>query len=125
MSATQPHQKTVAKSHRPKVKTVSPTGDERCADGEQPDYLGLCSTCRHARTCTFPRSKDRPVHFCEEFDPEEDKPTLTVVHHEEVLDQDALADREKYPGICSTCAKRDTCTLPKPEGGVWQCEEFE
>jgi hypothetical protein len=65
------------------------------------------------------------VHFCEEYDEQEDKPALTVVHHAEGLDQEALTDREKYPGICSTCAKRDTCTFPKPEGGVWQCEEFE
>jgi len=65
------------------------------------------------------------VHFCEEFDGEEDKPAPSVVHHEEVLDRESLADREKYPGICFTCARRDTCTFPKPEGGVWQCEEFE
>jgi len=104
---------------------VGSTSDERDAGGEQPEYRGLCATCKHTSTCTFPRSKDRPVHFCEEFDGEEDKPALTVVHHEEVLDQEALADREKYPGICSTCEKRDTCTFPKPEGGVWHCEEFE
>ena len=104
---------------------VGSTSDERDAGGEQPERRGLCLTCRHTSTCTFPRSKDRPVHFCEEFDGEEDKPALTAVHHEKVLDQEALADREKYPGICSTCEKRETCTFPKPEGGVWHCEEFE
>jgi len=125
MSATQPHHKTVAKPHRPKVRALGSSGEERYPGGEQSEYRGLCSTCRRAGTCTFPRSKDRPVRFCEEFDGEEGKPALTVVPHQEVLDQEALADREKYPGICSTCAKRDTCTFPKPEGGVWQCEEFE
>jgi hypothetical protein len=65
------------------------------------------------------------VHFCEEYDGEEDKPAPSVVRDEKVVDQDALADREKYPGICSTCANRETCTFPKPEGGVWQCEEYE
>ena len=88
-------------------------------------HLGLCPTCRHASTCTFPRNGDRPVHFCEEFDGKEDKPALTVVRHEEVPDREALANRKKYPGICSTCEKRETCTFPKPEGGVWQCEEYE
>ena len=124
MSPTQPHRKTVAKPQRLKVRMVGSTSDERDAGGEQPEYRGLCATCKHTSTCTFPRSKDRPVHFCEEFDGEEDKPALTAVHHEKVLDQEALADREKYPGICSTCEKRETCTFPKPEGGVWQCEEF-
>jgi len=28
-------------------------------------------------------------------------------------------------GLCRTCAKRESCTFPKPEGGVWHCEEFE
>ncbi len=125
MNAAQPHQKTGAKPHRPKVRMLGSTSDERHPGGEQPKYLGLCSTCRHDSTCTFPRSEDRPVHFCEEFDGEEDKPALAVVCHEEVLDQKAFADGEKYLGLCSTCAHRETCTFPKPAGGVWQCEEFE
>ena len=125
MRATQPHQKTVAKPHRPKVRMLGSTSDERYSGGEQPEYLGLCSTCRHASTCTFPRNGDRPVHFCEEFEVEVNEPAQTVVSHEEKVEQGTPADREKYPGICSTCARRDTCTFPKPEGGVWQCEEFE
>lgn len=34
-------------------------------------------------------------------------------------------DSEKYKGLCKNCKKRKTCTLPKPEGGVWRCEEYE
>jgi len=31
-------------------------------------YLGLCSTCKDASSCTFPRNSDKPVFYCEEFE---------------------------------------------------------
>lgn len=27
-------------------------------------------------------------------------------------------------GLCVNCANRQTCLFPKPEGGVWHCEEY-
>lgn len=32
---------------------------------------------------------------------------------------------DQYKGLCRNCKKRKGCTLPKPEGGVWHCEEYE
>ena len=32
---------------------------------------------------------------------------------------------EQFKGLCKNCKKRKTCTLPRPEGGVWRCEEYE
>ena len=32
-------------------------------------------------------------------------------------------DRSK--GLCVSCLHRDECTYPTPEGGVWNCEEYE
>jgi len=34
-------------------------------------------------------------------------------------------DEMKYKGLCVNCIHRDTCTLPKPEGGKLHCEEYE
>ena len=34
-------------------------------------------------------------------------------------------DSDKYKGLCKNCKKQKTCTLPKPEGGVWRCEDYE
>jgi len=31
---------------------------------------------------------------------------------------------EEYKGLCVNCAKRETCTISKPEGGIWRCEEY-
>jgi hypothetical protein len=28
-------------------------------------------------------------------------------------------------GLCRNCKKETTCKLPKPEGGVWRCEDYE
>ena len=30
----------------------------------------------------------------------------------------------EFRGLCSNCANRQTCLLPKSEGGVWHCEEY-
>lgn len=37
----------------------------------------------------------------------------------------AMANREWFPGLCRTCAKRQGCVFPVPEGGVFSCDEFE
>jgi hypothetical protein len=34
-------------------------------------------------------------------------------------------DSSKHKGLCKNCKKRDSCQLPKPEGGVWRCEDYE
>jgi|GEM_PF-1098973 len=34
-------------------------------------------------------------------------------------------DSGKYKGLCKNCKKQKTCKLPKPEGGVWRCEDYE
>jgi hypothetical protein len=33
-------------------------------------------------------------------------------------------DAGEYKGLCVNCANRETCLLPKSEGGVWHCEEY-
>jgi hypothetical protein len=30
----------------------------------------------------------------------------------------------EYKGLCANCVHRDSCLLPKSEGGVWHCEEY-
>jgi glutamate dehydrogenase (NAD(P)+) len=34
-------------------------------------------------------------------------------------------DLEIYKGLCANCGKDETCTISRPEGGVWRCEEYE
>ena len=90
-------------------------------------YPGLCSTCVNEPTCTFPRSADRPVMTCDEFEGvvEAKQACTTEYPRPDEKERFAMANREWFPGLCMTCEKRDTCTFPKPEGGVFSCDEFE
>ena len=88
-------------------------------------YPGLCTTCIHDEACTFPRSLDRPVVSCDEFvgvSGPERRPSVKAGPPGKRF---VAANREWFPGLCSTCVKRESCTFPKPEGGVFNCEEFE
>ncbi len=100
---------------------------------------GLCSTCSHAPSCTYQRDPKRPVVDCEEFETEVGEPVkLSGLRHAEA-DSAAQAGRDvvssgaspgdeddfaRYKGLCGNCEDRRGCTFPKPEGGVWHCEEY-
>ena len=107
-------------TNQPGVVTLSPK------DEKKKEYRGLCSTCKKAPTCTFPRDPNRPVLQCDEFEGYEytpDKKTLPRTSSKaklSALDEDS----GKYKGLCRLCENRETCTYPKSEGGVWHCDEY-
>jgi hypothetical protein len=107
--------------------------DEECVDkrGSQLSLpvsgVGLCVTCRHAMGCTLPGSLDGPVNACEEFD--------VLAPFRSRLGEPAVPDETNSPkarrlghlheGLCMDCRGRESCTFPKPDGGIWHCEEYE
>ncbi|HQG30499.1 MAG TPA: hypothetical protein PLA83_01110 [Deltaproteobacteria bacterium] len=32
--------------------------------------------------------------------------------------------KRKALGLCSNCVNREVCRFPRPESGVWHCEEY-
>jgi hypothetical protein len=53
-------------------------------------------------------------------------------HHKKKIitesDEKIQEHQDKKPvlkGLCINCEHRFTCTLPRPETGVWYCEEYE
>ena len=91
-------------------------------------YLGLCSSCKNASSCTFRREADKPVLYCEEFEIEEASFIKTPAKKQLPAAGSAGAtekDSSKFIGLCSDCENRRTCIFPKPEGGVWHCEEYQ
>ncbi len=36
----------------------------------------------------------------------------------------AKNDSPSARGLCSNCENSGSCNYPKPEGGVWHCEEY-
>lgn len=88
-------------------------------------YGGLCSTCKNSLECTYPRDPKRPVLQCEEFEgvtKVSEKPSKTKIT---LVKEAKFNAEEELKGLCKLCEKRLTCTFPKPEGGVWHCEEYE
>jgi len=90
------------------------------------EYRSLCSTCKNAVDCTFPKDHQKPVLNCEEF---EIDMGLSVKATEKVKSLstcllDAEREASKSIGLCSNCENRRACGFPRPEGGVWHCEEY-
>jgi hypothetical protein len=85
---------------------------------EQETYLGLCEMCTNATGCTFPRDRNKPVTACEEFSgvrPPKVKFRPPVVRR---------TNPSPYRGLCAYCTRVADCTYPKPDGGVWHCDEY-
>ncbi len=82
--------------------------------------ISLCANCKNAPTCTFPKDPDKPSLYCEEFEIEE-------LPHKKIID--SHFNKEKgtsgLKGLCSDCENYKTCGFPKPEGGIWHCEEYQ
>jgi len=84
---------------------------------------GLCTTCNHARNCSYIRNSSQPVVFCEEFE------CFTPPVVEETVDAPAptvedMRTWDEYKGLCVNCDMRETCAIRKPETGIWHCEEY-
>jgi hypothetical protein len=83
-------------------------------------YGGLCSTCKHAKHCVFPRSADRPIMHCDEFEGYEGPKTKTVPR----IAKSEPKEEVEFKGLCRNCENRHHCVFPKPAGGVWHCDEY-
>ena len=87
---------------------------------------GLCTTCNNAPTCIYYQANEsRIVWYCETFDAY--VPVQEPIPEPEKKIESKTEDPGKgvFEGLCVNCANRATCTFPKPEGGVWHCEEYE
>lgn len=91
-------------------------------------YRGLCSNCKNASSCTFPRDTEKPTFYCEEFEIEKPVAISTVGKERPQATEPYVTesnDSTKFIGLCNDCENRHTCVFPKPEGGVWHCEEYQ
>ena len=93
-------------------------------------YLGLCSYCKSELNCMFIRDPKRPICQCEEFE-EITYVSIRVQNQKNISSKNSSKNpfpREdllhSYKGLCSNCDERATCVYPKPEGGVWRCDEY-
>jgi hypothetical protein len=92
------------------------------ADASRP-YRDLCSTCNHAKVCGGRSTPERPIFFCEEFEAFVPLPAaeLAIAVPTQPAKRQSAGERA---GLCMNCDNAETCSSPKPEGGVWHCEEY-
>ncbi len=99
-------------------------------NNDKPEYRGLCRYCINSPECKFPRHPDRPVFYCEEYTDNDNKGTnkTNTGNFSSFRMKNSVNSNpgvpERIPGLCGICELRSTCTYPKPEGGVWHCEEY-
>ena len=88
-------------------------------------YHGICATCRHAQSCAHRVTAGVTIQQCEEFDGYAPPPKRDA--GEKTPRPEAPSPSPKgagQMGLCVNCEYRDTCVLPRPEGGVWHCNEY-
>jgi hypothetical protein len=123
--------KLTRKKTLPEILGLQPkTESKKSAKGEVP-LSGLCAHCVNGPECTYPRDSERPTMFCNEFTGYEPRKPAVITPIKEAVRQCDVAEQENaadqpalYKGLCRSCANRNGCTFPKPEGGVWRCEEY-
>ncbi len=85
-------------------------------------FLGLCTTCVNAPSCTLPRRRSVPIRQCLEFLGENETIERETGAPMRVEGGALASNRE--PGLCSWCELEAVCTFPQAAGGVWSCEEY-
>jgi hypothetical protein len=85
---------------------------------------GLCSTCAHSIKCMLKRAKDNimGVQHCEEY---ETAYLPAAVRSPEQSSKRFKQSLPKILGLCSNCDNYFSCSFPRPESGVWHCEDYQ
>lgn len=110
---------------RPSTRSRVPTQSRAPPRDRSPAVRsGICTLCVHAAGCTFPVLAGHPVRECLEF--EGDTATYTVAARAKTVSASpsAIESSDRLLGLCRNCTERASCTFPRHEGGVWQCEEY-
>ena len=87
----------------------------------------LCRTCAHGPACALRSGRRGPVLHCAEYEegaPSKGNPVAQDCDEsDDPLGVD-MADGIDRGGLCADCENRANCCFPKPEGGIWHCEEY-
>lgn len=85
---------------------------------------GVCAACKHDPQCIWEGFSGRVVLQCEQFELGfREQERIPIPAGPRDVSSDAQATNG-YAGLCSNCDNREACIYPKPEGGVWRCEEY-
>lgn len=85
---------------------------------------GVCAACKYDPECIFEANASGVILECAQFEMgfREQPARPTPIQARAV--SGTAKDTNGYAGLCTSCDNRETCIYPKPEGGVWRCEEY-
>ncbi len=80
-----------------------------------------CSICGKMDSCEYVKTYGPERAYCDGIEKILSSLNVDIARSATKPDEQTLA---KYKGLCSNCDNRHDCMFPKPEGGVWHCEEY-
>lgn len=85
---------------------------------------GICVTCVYSPKCALTPVKrfSNGIQFCEEY--ETVHPAVANSSRGRLSKRFVQWYRSEILGLCSNCAHYPGCSFPKPEAGVWHCEDY-
>jgi hypothetical protein len=89
---------------------------------------GICVACKIGPTCV--NAQTMTIWDCEQFEPYEAvvvkkfEQSVAKLQHPKAGVVLTEIKSGKYKGQCYYCDIRTECTLTKPKGGAWECEEY-
>ena len=86
-------------------------------------YRDLCSNCDNGDACVDRTRPKRPIFFCEEFMVFGAAPMSELDRAVQIVSK-RTRNTNEHIGLCMNCDAAAACALPKPEGGIWHCEEY-
>ena len=92
------------------------------AKAERP---GLCMTCKNAPDCVYRAQRGFDAQYCETY---ECYSIPTDISKNDLDTEPIITSvtprQNPAKGLCSNCDNFENCVLPKPEEGIWHCEEY-
>lgn len=100
--------------------------------------IGICTTCNNILNCFFRNRHNQPVWYCEQFDysdytvgyridytNRQDEDFEDPLNFMEISSSKLEKELNRFEGLCFNCENRKSCSLQKPDSGVWYCEEYQ
>jgi len=85
---------------------------------------GVCASCKNEPGCMYLSKSDGIILQCGQFEMYMPPPAAPPIRRDVRTPQADGNGSKKLAGLCQNCDNRDSCIYPKPEGGVWRCEEY-
>lgn len=85
-------------------------------------FYGICVNCMHDVECVERQEPERPILFCERHD------VITSTPGKSAVKAGKLEVKEydnNFLGLCKNCDDSQNCLYPKPESGIWHCEDYQ